>query len=134
MFDQLPRTLLTLAAVVGGIVVPGILRIRGRRLESGRMDYWIWPTGVCFPACLLAILVTLPGKVDHLIGIDVSQRFAFLGGETKECLLGAFMAMYLWSLHRRLREREEPAADVLPWDARRAHAAPRAARRYRDAA
>ena len=31
--------------------------------------------------------------------------------------IGAFMAIYLWSFYRRLREREEMAADVHPWHA-----------------
>ena len=99
--DQLPRTLLTAAALVGGILAPLVRRGRGRvapRFDEPGIWGWIWPTFACLPASVLALTVTLPKKV-----ADLPQRWDYSPGETKELALALFLFAYLWTLLRALR-------------------------------
>ena len=102
LFNQLPRTLLTAAALLGGVVAP--LWVRARGSVPGRWPDWLWPTMSCLPAALLAVTVSWPGKAMRAAGLD--QGGLDIGpGETKEALLGLFIMLYLVSLFRRLRPR-----------------------------
>ena len=99
LLDQLPRTLLTVAAVIGGILVP--LWQRFVRPITWIND-WIWPTIVCLPAAVLAVSVTLPAKTLGLL--DVKMKIAGQG-ENKELFLAMFIMMYLASLTYRFGRR-----------------------------
>ncbi len=67
LFDQLPRALLSLAALVGGILAPLYHRLRGLEPAVGEMAGWLWPTGACLPVCLCALLISpLDGLVEGL--------------------------------------------------------------------
>ncbi len=103
LLDQLPRNILTLAALIGGIIVP--LRRRRRDetpdFQSAGPWGWIWPTAVCVPAAVLAVAVTLPSKlVDELpAALDIKA------GETKEMCLALFLMLYLVVMLRELLPR-----------------------------
>jgi hypothetical protein len=100
LFNQLPRTLLTAAALLGGVAAP--LWIRARGAPPARFPVWLWPTLSCLPAALLAVTISWPGKLLRATGLD--QGGLDIGpGETKEALLGLFIMLYLVSLSRRLR-------------------------------
>jgi hypothetical protein len=102
LFNQLPRTLLTAAALLGGVVAP--LWIRARGAPPAGLPWWLWPTLACLPAALLAVTVSWPGKLLRAVGLE--QGELDIGpGETKEALLGLFIMLYLVSLSRRLRAR-----------------------------
>jgi len=104
LLDKLPRNALTLAALVGGIIVPVFARRRRIRFDPNRPASWIWPTSVCVPTCLLAITVTLPEKIAKTMNVDIPHVLDNHPSEAKECLLATFMTLYLWSLYRRLRQ------------------------------
>ena len=70
LFDQFPRTLLTLAALVGGIAVPLLVTTKRLRIDPDRLQGWIWPTFVCIPTCLLALAPKAMGKAAKLIDLD----------------------------------------------------------------
>ncbi len=98
LLDQWPRAMLSLAALVGGILVPLLSRYR-RRIRWP--NDWIWPTMVCLPTSLFAVTVTVPSKVKDAI---VGEEHSFGGwGETKEYLLAFFLMLYCCSLFFRLR-------------------------------
>ena len=105
VFDQLPRNLLTLAALIGGVCAPLLLRRRRRiwpAFGSPGVTGWIWPTAVCLPSALLALLANLPKK---LTGDHIPRAIDFSGGETKEMALALFLMLYLTTLRRELQER-----------------------------
>ena len=108
LFDQLPRALLSLAALIGGILVPLYRKVYHARPPVRETAGWLWPTGVCAPVCVCALVISsLDGLVERLggaaVGLDIS------GGEMKECLLALFILFYAMSLSKRLKV---PAAEV----------------------
>ncbi|MAA74819.1 MAG: hypothetical protein CMN28_08940 [Salinisphaeraceae bacterium] len=104
LLDQLPRTLLTFGALIGGFLLPLIRRLRDRPLDADGPWYWIMPTGVCMAIGLIAPLASVPGKIaESMLGeapmpLDISQ------GEIKELLLALFILIYALSLWLRLRQ------------------------------
>ena len=105
--DQLPRLVLTLGALVGGVIAPLVRRgRRPRDFASASPWGWAWPTAVCFPAALLAILVTLPEKVFKALDRPVTAALDISPGETKEYCLALFLFVYLLSLLLALRAPE----------------------------
>lgn len=104
LLDQVPRMLLTISAVVGGVLIPVYLLIRNRVFSSMEFFGWLWPTHVNIPTCLLAVLVSVHEKVYKLFGTTVPDVLDIRAGETKECLLAMFLFMYLASFYKRLTE------------------------------
>jgi hypothetical protein len=44
LFDQVPRALLSLGILIGGIILPLYRRFRDIRLDESSRFYWQWPT------------------------------------------------------------------------------------------
>jgi hypothetical protein len=112
LFDQFPRTLLTLAAVVGGIAVPLLVAAKRLRIDRDSLQGWIWPTFACIPTCLLALAPKVMGKAAKLIDVDLASISHTRAGEVKECFLAGFLAIYLSSLYIRLKAKKTIAADA----------------------
>jgi hypothetical protein len=115
--DQLPRLLLTLAALVGGVIAPLVRRRRAlpeRDFVSPSLWGWIWPTRECLPSALLALVVSFPKKVFEGLGQPMPYYLDFSPGETKEYCLGLFLLVYLSSLWLALRAANEPGAVLAP--------------------
>lgn len=110
VLDQLPRNLLTLAALIA--IFTGLGR-RGRIREFKRNSIhgWIWPTLVCVPSAFIAVFVTIPKKV---FDEDLPDALVIGPGETKEFGIALFLLLYLVDLFRDLRSRDR---DPLPKDA-----------------
>ena len=104
LLDQVPRMLLTIAAVVGGIIIPLIVWLRKKPLKQDRFYYWLWPTFVNIPTCFLAIAVSLHEKTYKLFDTTVPHLLDIRAGETKECLLAMFLFMYIASFYKRLKQ------------------------------
>ena len=108
LFDQLPRALLTLGALIGGVAVPLYRRYGARRLrllsdeDDGSWAYWLWPTWVCLPVAVAVLVVSPFDKLVEAFGAAAPDWLYMKGGELKECLLALFILIYLLSLHRRL--------------------------------
>lgn len=98
LLDQLPRLLLSLFALVGGILLPLALRARPHLLPPALAHLRpLLPSLACLPAALLALTTRLPawllpGLVAH----------GYSPGEAKELFLYLFVLLYLLGLHRRL--------------------------------
>ena len=107
LFDQVPRALLTIGILVGGVVLPLYRYFRGIKLEESNRFYWQWPTMDCVTIGLLVILIRPFQMVVHTHVIST--------GETKEMLFALFILLYCLSLHSRLRQK---AAIDLPAAAR----------------
>ena len=104
LLDQVPRMLLTIAAVVGGVLVPSYFLMRDIKLSANSFYAWLWPTYVNIPTCVLAVLVSLHEKVYKLFGTTVPHILDIRAGETKECLLAMFLFMYIASFYKRLKQ------------------------------
>jgi hypothetical protein len=106
LLDQLPRSLLTLAALVGGVIAPWVRRARGlgaRDFASAGPWGWAWPTLAALPAALLALTVSLPEKLFEAAGRPVPYLIEISAGETKEYGLALFLLVYALGLLRALR-------------------------------
>lgn len=102
IFDQLPRNLLTAAALVGGVVVPLYRRVRRLRWTPSESGYWLWPTLVCTPAAFLGVFVSVPEKLFDALRTAPPELLETLNpGELKECFLAFFIMLYLLSLRSR---------------------------------
>lgn len=104
LLDQVPRMMLTIAAVVGGVIIPVFMSTRNIRLSADNFFYWLWPTYVNIPTCLLAIFVSLHEKAYKLFDTTVPHILDIRAGETKECLLAMFLFMYIASFYKRIKQ------------------------------
>ncbi len=105
LFDQIPRNLLTLAVLVGGIIGPAFVRNRNGVWGPDQVKDWLWPTYVCIPAAFLAVVIQLPAKAFKAFGADLPYAFDIVEGELKECFLAAFLLIYIASIVRRAKKR-----------------------------
>jgi len=95
LFDQVPRALLTLGILVGGVVLPIYRHFRNIPLSESNRFYWQWPTLDCVTIGLLVLLIR-PFQ-------EVFDTEAISTGETKEMMFALFILLYCVSLHSRLR-------------------------------
>lgn len=105
LMDQLPRTLLSIGAVVGGVIVPLIWRRRGK-WKPEEMRYWFWPTAAGWPAGLFANVIHLPEHIAKKLGPGLPPGLNIAEGESKECLLAIFLMIYLASIAIRARAQD----------------------------
>ncbi|MDJ0779345.1 MAG: hypothetical protein QNJ85_15875 [Gammaproteobacteria bacterium] len=94
IFDQVPRAILTLGILVGGIILPLYRHFRGIELQPSDRFYWQWPTLDCLTVGLLVILIRPI--------LTVFDTGMINTGETKENLIAMFIMLYCISLHNRL--------------------------------
>lgn len=95
LFDQVPRALLTLAILIGGVILPLFRHFRGIQLEESNKLYWQWPTLDCVTIGLLVILIR---PVLSIVEVDFINT-----GETKENLFALFILLYCISIQQRLK-------------------------------
>jgi len=97
LFDQVPRALLTLGILVGGVILPLYRKFRSRPLREDARFYWQWPTMDCVT---VGILVILYRPIFTLIETDIVST-----GENKEQFFALFIMLYCVSLYARFRAR-----------------------------
>jgi disulfide bond formation protein DsbB len=102
LFDQVPRALLTLGILIGGVLLPLYRHFRGIKLDESSRFYWQWPTLDCVTIGLLVILIRPI--------LSVIETDAINTGEMKENLFALFILLYCVSIHSRLRQKMLPAA------------------------
>ena len=97
LFDQLPRAVLTLGILIGGVIMPLVRYFRKTGLAETNWLYWQWPTIDCLTVSLIVILFR-----DVMKPLD----FDFINiGETKELFFATFILLYCISLYSRIRSR-----------------------------
>lgn len=103
LLDQLPRALLTLGALVGGVIAPLVLRNRPELMPRlGGYGAWIVPGIACLPSAALALVASKLVKFTS----DLAPWLDIRGGESKELLLACLLALYLCERARQLRPPE----------------------------
>ena len=65
---------------------------------------WIWPTMVCLPTSVLALVIGIPQRISRWTTDKPEYIREMRSGETKEYLLAVFLMLYLASLYWRLRK------------------------------
>ena len=100
LFDQVPRALLSLGILIGGVLMPLYRHFRDIKLDESSRFYWQWPTMDCITVGLLVILIRPILKVFETDAINT--------GETKENLIALFILLYCVSIHSRLRQKSLP--------------------------
>lgn len=108
LFDQVPRTLLSIAALVGGVLVPVYFFLAKRRLSRASAYYWLWPTYECIPAALFSVLVSWHEKIYKILDIEIPVVLDVRAGEVKESFLALFIMIYVVSIWYRSRSHSEP--------------------------
>lgn len=103
IFDQIPRTLLSLAALIGGVLIPIYRKVKNHIPNKDSLWDWLLPTYVCLPAALLSLVVSWHEKIYKIFDTHVPVVLDIRAGETKECLLALFMMMYALSVWYRNR-------------------------------
>jgi hypothetical protein len=102
LFDQVPRALLSLAILVGGVILPLYRYFRDIKLDESSRFYWQWPTLDCITIGLVVVLIRPI--------LTVFETDAINTGETKENLIAMFILLYCISIHSRLRQKMLPVA------------------------
>jgi hypothetical protein len=102
LFDQVPRALLSLGILIGGVILPLYRHFRGIKLDESSRFYWQWPTLDCVTIGLMVILIRPV--------LTVFETDAINTGETKENLIALFILLYCVSIHSRLRQKQLPTA------------------------
>jgi hypothetical protein len=102
LFDQVPRALLTLGILVGGVILPLYRYFRGIELVESNRFYWQWPTLDCVTIGLLVILIRPI--------FSMLETEAINTGETKEQLFALFIMIYCLSIQVRLRRKAARAS------------------------
>ena len=100
LFDQVPRALLSLGILIGGVILPLYRHFRDIKLDESSRFYWQWPTMDCITIGLLVILIRPI--------LTVFETDAINTGETKENLIALFIMLYCISIHSRLRQKKMP--------------------------
>jgi len=101
-FDQKPRLLFELWVLGGGVLVPAWRAMRGVTYTRDQWQSWFWPTAVCAPSALLAILSMVPEWIKdafELPPFPVEVRYS----EIQEFYFSLFLLFYLASAWLRLR-------------------------------
>ncbi len=111
LFDQLPRALLSVAVLVGGVFMPLYRVITGKRFTRRSVHYWLWPTHVCLPAALFSILVSWHERMYGIFNTKPPAVLDIRAGEVKESLLALFLMIYILSIWRRNRALPPPDDD-----------------------
>lgn len=103
LFDQIPRALLSAAALVGGVLVPLYFLLTKRRLSKASRYYWLWPTYECIPAALFSVLVSWHEKMYRILDVEIPVVLDVRAGEVKESFLALFIMVYVMSIWYRSR-------------------------------
>lgn len=95
IFDQLPRALLQIAILIGGIFLPIYRYLQNIKLDNRDWRYWLLPTMACLPISILIFLLRPAYVVLDATFLSI--------GEMKEMLIALFIMIYCISIRRRLR-------------------------------
>lgn len=110
--EQLPKGLLVLAALAGGVIWPIVAHVRktGPYIATGWFG-WIWPSSLLWPAAALTIVFRVLERV--LVATDMEDlvRAQYIGTRESIELYGVlFVLAYLWDVRRRQLSETAPTA------------------------
>jgi lysylphosphatidylglycerol synthetase-like protein (DUF2156 family) len=99
LLDRVPKSIVSLAVFIGGIVIPLYLRRKSLKIDCSKPMWWLFPTWVCLPTAVLVTVATWPAKIERSTGWD----FYFTQAqEIKELYIAYFFLLFIVSLGLRL--------------------------------
>lgn len=99
--DQKPRLIVELSAIIGGVIVPIMFRVRKISVAHESWQFYFWPTWVCLPVSLIVGLIKLP---DRIFGThNIPYPFDLRVSETQELYIALAFLIYLASAAIRVR-------------------------------
>lgn len=99
--DQKPRLIVELSAIIGGVIVPIVFRVRKISIARESWQFYFWPTWVCLPVSLIVGLIKLP---DRIFGThNIPYPFDLRVSETQELYIALAFLIYLASAAIRVR-------------------------------
>lgn len=101
--DRVPKTIIAVLAVAGGVIWPLLRRRRGIRLEPADWRHWLLPTDAVVPAAVTALGLRLIDRIIVWSHADDAWSWQPDLTEMVEFCLIAFLALYAASADRRLR-------------------------------
>lgn len=111
IFDNIPRQVMLMATIIGGVILPLVWREKLARPGAHRsIEYWLVPNYRLVPIAALAALSNVPEKLmrknDSAPAADESYLwmvFVHDIGETKEIAFAGVMTLYLLSVFMRIK-------------------------------
>lgn len=106
LLDQLPRNLLLIWCLVGGVLAPLYEHVHGGFSPRG-WAYWVWPTRAATLSALLVLAARLPEDLVNLFAVSLDSRVRWIvqplrWSEVQELLVACFLLVYTLALYRRL--------------------------------
>lgn len=95
IFAKIPRFMLSVAAMVGGFLIPVWFLWKGKSFKLNSIHCWLWPSYICSVTAILANVVALPAKIMRNLDIEAGAYMDFSYGELKECFIALFICFYM---------------------------------------
>tara|TARA_B100000767_G_scaffold271957_1_gene298653 strand:+ start:5241 stop:5960 length:720 start_codon:yes stop_codon:yes gene_type:complete len=104
LFDQVPRFLLSIGIVIGGLFYPYFVRKRPLN-DSHRASIFtlLMPSFQCVTSASTVLLISVHDKVYDLLKIDMPTFLQINDGEVKESLIALFLLVYMYDFYQRLK-------------------------------
>lgn len=97
-FDRLPRIVVTVGILVGGLVLP-FLKLRGSRIIPARLDFIVPPLALTVLALVFALGEIYGGLSEYFPAVEAVTKFR--PGEMQENFIAPFIFFYMIFLRRR---------------------------------
>jgi len=105
--DQVPRVLLSLAIVIGGLFYPLFNRKKeGNKDISTSFLALIMPSSLCVTAASVVLLISVHDKLYGLFQLDMPTVLQINDGEVKESLIAMFILVYIFDFYYRMKEKK----------------------------
>lgn len=103
LFNTLPRSILLLAILVGGAILPLWRKSQGKSYPAGSLAAQVMPGTACVPAALIAPFASMPQRALEAFDLPVPWWMDITPSEVKELMIAAFLLIYIYSIWVRLK-------------------------------
>ena len=103
LFDQVPRFLMSLAIVIGGLFYPLFTRNKGVTADISSKYTFIMPSLNCAISAGTVLFISIHDKIYSMFNIDMPAFLQINDGEVKESLIAMFILVYIFDFYQRLK-------------------------------
>ena len=118
LVSNVPRQLMLWGAIIGGIILPPVLRRRFNKPQARQSAwYWLVPNYRLMPIALMAVLLRIPHSLRHILGRPAPGSYGSMAayeasGEFKEYCYALVILFYLLSVFLRIGPKNPPMRRV----------------------